>query len=260
MIAVVNVADAECFVAAVEEAAPFDLTVRPWRVETTPEFAREPGLLPLWLEPDIDYQARVIRLDPSEHENGIPHPSVLLHEVMHLVQTDVLYPHHQTVWLTEAVCDYFAGSWIDSPRLFLLSEQQYPALSRTLDHQRHYPEDVATQAEWIDQQVSPLAASDLAKRHPDVLAQLRAVAAEASHTELAPHSVGNVLGGAFWEAHTAIGRTLVWSSVLDALHTNSQPADLTDWLGSWLVAMQHHADRDAQETTAEILNRRGFPS
>lgn len=253
-------AEAECFVAAVEAAAPFDLTVRPWRVGIAPEFTREPGLLPLWLEPDIDYQARVIRLDPSEYKDGVPHPSVLLHEVMHLVQTDVLYPHHQTIWLTEAVCDYFAASWIGSPRLFLLSEQQYPALSRTLDHHRHYPEDVATQVDWIEQQVSPLAASDLADRHPDVLAQVRAVAAEASHTELAPHSVGNLLGGAFWEAQTAIGRTPVWSSVLAAVHDHPQPASLTGWLTSWLAAMEHHAGRDAQATTAEILNRRGFPS
>lgn len=55
MIAAVNVAEAESFVAAVEEAAPFDLRVRPWRVESTPEFAREPGLLPLWLEPGVRF-------------------------------------------------------------------------------------------------------------------------------------------------------------------------------------------------------------
>lgn len=159
--------------------------------------------------------------------------------------------------MTEAVCDYFAASWIESPVLFLLSEQ-YPALSRSLDHQRHYPEDVATQAEWIDQQVAPLAESELAERHPDVLVQVRAVAAEASRTELAPHSVGNLLGGAFWEANSAVGRSQVWSSVLAALHANPQPVDLTSWLASWVAAMERHADRDAQATIAEILNRRGL--
>lgn len=92
-----NVVEAGRFVAAIEAAAPFDLIVRSWRAETSPEFAREPGLLPLWLEPDIDYQERVIRLDPAEYQCKIPPPAVLLHEVMHLVQTDVLYPHSQTV-------------------------------------------------------------------------------------------------------------------------------------------------------------------
>src|SRR5699024_6840709 len=174
----VDVAEAERFVAEVESTAPFPLAVRPWRVEADPEYARESGLLPLWLEPDIDYQALIVRLDTSEYPDGVPHPSVLLHEVMHLVQVDVLHPRPQTIWLSEAVCDYFAASWHRSPRLYFLATHHYPQVSRSLDHRDRYPEQAATQAEWIGQLASPLIDSGLAERHPDVLAQIKEIQAE----------------------------------------------------------------------------------
>jgi len=256
----VDVAGAEDFVAEVEAAAPFPLTVRPWRVQVDPEYARESGLLPLWLEPDIDYGERIIRLDTSEYRHGVPHPSMLLHEVMHLVQVDVLYPQPQTTWLTEGVCDYFAASWLRSPRLYVLDEREYPQLSRRLDHRGRYPEQAATQAGWIEQLITQLFDSGLAAKHPDVVDQIKAVEAQASATEIAPHSVGSLVGGAFWEADSALGRHAVWLSLLDALHSDPDARDLNEWLSSWLRAIQHHVGHGARGTVTDILLRRGFLS
>lgn len=256
----VDVAGVERFVVEVEDAAPFPLKVRPWRVQVDPEYGRDSGLLPLWLEPDIDYRERIIRLDTSEYRRGVPHPSMLLHEVMHLVQVDVLYPQRQTAWLTEGVCDYFAASWLRSPRLYVIGEQRHPQLSRNLDHRKRYPERAATQAEWIDQLITQLLDSGLAAKHPEVVQQIKAIQAQVSPTEIAPHSFGNLIGGAFWEADSAIGRPAVWQSLLAALHFNPDPAELNEWLKSWLNAIQHYSGHHSRGKVTDILLRRGFLS
>lgn len=87
----------------------------------------------------------MIRFDPVQYTDGEPPASVLLHEVSHLIQTDVLRLHHQKGWLTEALCDYFAASWTGSPVLSYVAER-YPRLSRTVNHRRYYPDDVLTEA------------------------------------------------------------------------------------------------------------------
>lgn len=247
----------ELFVAALERAAPFDLKVRPWHAEAAPGFARPPGSLPLWLEPDIDYQARIIRFDPAEYDSGEPPLVVLLHELMHLVQTDVLKPHGQTPWLTEAVCDYFAASWIDSPKLQLVSAR-YPGLSRTLEHRLQYPDDVLSQADWVLRILDPLEASELGKRHPDLVDRLRTIAAEASATDPAPHSLGNIIGGAFWEASAVIGRPAAWTSLLSALHDNPQPRDVHSWMGEWVQSARRHVDTGTADAVARVLAGRGL--
>lgn len=247
----------ERFVAALEEAAPFDLKVRPWRAEAAPGFVRPPGSLPLWLEPDIDYQARIIRFDPAEYDLGAPPLAVFLHELMHLVQTDVLNPHRQTQWLTEAVCDYFAASWIDSPELLLVSAR-YPALSRTLVHRLRYPDDVLSQADWVLRILDPLAASELGPRHPDLVDRLRTMAAEVSATEPAPHSLGNVIGGAFWEASAVIGRPAAWTSLLSALHDNPRPRDVLAWMDGWVQSARLHVDTGTADAVARVLASRGL--
>lgn len=252
-----DLADARRYVTAVEAAAPYDLRVRPWRAELAPDFARLPGQLPLWLEPDIDYQQRLIRFDPVEYDEQAPHRSVLLHEVTHLAQTDVLYPNSQTSWLTEAVCDYFAASWTGSPVLWLLSPR-YPALSRTLEHQLRYPEDLDTQRQWVLRLVDAMLATDLRTRHPDTMQQVQEAADGASDNEPAPHSFGQIIGGAFWEASQSVGRETVWKSLLGALRNHPRPAGPSLWMESWVEAVGRYGGGAAREAIARVAARRGL--
>lgn len=245
------------FVAALEQAAPFDLRVRPWRAEISPGFVRPPGSLPLWLEPDIDYQARIIRFDPAEYDLGAPPLAVLLHELMHLVQMDVLHPHRQTEWLTEAVCDFFAASWVDSPELPLVSAR-YPTLTRTLEHRLRYPEDVLSQADWVLRILDQLTASELGRRYPDLVDQLRTIAADVSATAPAPHSLGNVIGGAFWEACAVIGRPAAWTSLLSALHDIPRPRHVLAWMDGWVQSARRHVDTGTADAVALVLHGRGL--
>src|SRR5699024_118769 len=181
-------------------------------------------------------------------------------KVMLMVQFDVRYPQPHTTWLTDGVCDYFAASCLRTPRLYVLDEREYPQLSRSLDHRGHYPEQAATQTGWIEQLITQLFDSGLAAKHPDVVDQIKAIQAQASATEIAPHSVGNLVGGTFWEADSALGRHAVWLSLLDALHSSPDARDLNEWLSSWLRAIQHHVGHDARGTVTDILLRRGFLS
>lgn len=79
------------------------------RVIAEPDHHRPAGSLPLWLEPDLDYTERVVRVDPAELDDGLPTSVVLLHELTHLFLAALLRPKRQVAWLAEAVCDYLPG-------------------------------------------------------------------------------------------------------------------------------------------------------
>lgn len=175
----------------------------------------------------------------------------------HLVQVDVLYPDRQTSWLTEAVCDYFAASWTGSPVLWLLSPR-YPQLSRTLAHHLRYPDDVDTHRQWVGRLVVAMLSTDLSARHPDTVRAVQAAADAVSESEPAPHSVGQIIGGAFWEAGQLLGRDTVWRSLLGAMRDLPRPSGPAAWMESWVDAVARYSGEAAARSVSDVVARRGF--
>lgn len=247
------------FVATVVARCPAPLEVRPWRLELTTSFRRAPGSLPLWLEPDIDYSNRVLRIDPTELDGGRPDPGVLLHEVTHLILSDLLAPDGQTPWLAEAVCDYLSCSYLGTPVIHLLSPR-VPDLSRSLDHALGYPDDVPSLGQWIDRVSRPLVDSGLAGRYPDLVAALGAAVDALGDGADAPsqHGLGMVLGGLFWRTERIIGAAGTWAAVLAALRADRRPADPRAWVRSYLTEVERYGGTEAGREVWTLAGDRGF--